>query len=311
MRIEGDINSARIFIFIEYFLPSLATIRSAEDATLRIGAERMAQRGHIHDVWIPGVDNQFSNGARIPQANVFPRLATIERFVNPISVGDVATDACLSRTDVDDVRLRRRHRQAADAPDCFFIKERGPSHGAVGRLPYSAARRAEVIGVRVPRDSRRRQGSPTTERTNWAVFQSLEDRVFLFRGCSDVLGCGVWSWRYLFGRFPLTFCFALRETETCRAQEHRNDQPCCPACRPYGAMHLILSREEVESPMLTRGPASGKEWCQQGSWNPSYLATADSSWEARKPHKLPLKVTSDPYLRRPRSPRTGVHSQRK
>src|SRR6202171_1874642 len=214
MRIKGDINSAGVLVFIKHFLPSLATIHGAEDAALCIGPEWMTQRGHVHDVWISGMDNQFFDGARIPQADVLPRLATVESLINPVAMRNVATDASLSRTDIDDVRLRGRHSQAANAPDSFLIKERAPSHCAVGRLPHSAAGRAKVIGVRVPRDSRRRQGSPATEWTNRTVFQSLEDRVFLFGGCSDVLGCGVWSWRYLFGRFPLTFCFALRETDT-------------------------------------------------------------------------------------------------
>src|ERR1700693_5714149 len=166
MGIEGDINSPSILVFIKHFLPSLAAVGGAEDTAFRIRTERMAQRRHVYDLGIPGVDNQLSDGARIPQGDVLPRLATIQRFVDPIAMRNVATNACLSRADINDARLRRRHSQAANAPDSFFIKKRGPRHGAVGRLPYSAAGRPKVIGVRVPRESRRCQRAPPAEGTD-------------------------------------------------------------------------------------------------------------------------------------------------
>src|SRR5438046_253098 len=115
------------------------------------------------------MNNQFSDGARIPQADVFPRLATVESLVNPIAVRNVATDASFPCADVDDVRLRRRYRQTSNAPDCFFIKQRGPGHGAVGRLPDSAACRAKVVGIWIPRNSGRGQRSPAAVGTDRAV----------------------------------------------------------------------------------------------------------------------------------------------
>ena len=93
------------------------------------------------------MNDQFSDGARIPQADVLPRLATVESLVNPITMRNVATNASLPRADIDDVGLRGRYSQAANAPNSFLVKERGPSHGAVGRFPNSTARRAEIIGV--------------------------------------------------------------------------------------------------------------------------------------------------------------------
>jgi len=57
-------------------------------------------------------------------------------------------------------------------------------------------------------------------------------------------------------------------------------------------MHLSLSREEVESPMLTPGQASGKEWHSMKKSRYFWLL-----FGARKPGKLPRKAISDLYLR--------------
>src|SRR6266550_1146291 len=127
-----------------------------------------------------GIEGDINSaGVLVFIKHFLPRLATVESLVNPIAMRNVAPDASLPCADINDVRLRRRHRQTANAPNCFFIKQRGPGHGAVGRLPDSSASRAKVVGIWIPGNSGRGQRSPAAVGTDRAVFQSLEDRIFL------------------------------------------------------------------------------------------------------------------------------------
>ena len=74
----------------------------------------MAKRRNQHAVGIFWIDDQLADRPRIAQADVLPGLAAVNRFVNAVTMGGVATNAPFARSDVDDVRIGRRNRQAAD-----------------------------------------------------------------------------------------------------------------------------------------------------------------------------------------------------
>ena len=114
MRIECDVDPAGVFIFIENLLPGLPAVNGAKDAALGIWTIRMAKRRNQHAVGIFWIDDQLADRPRIAQADVLPGLAAVNRFVNAVTMGCVATNAPFARSDVDDVRIGRRNRQAAD-----------------------------------------------------------------------------------------------------------------------------------------------------------------------------------------------------
>ncbi len=138
-RIKRDIDAARVLILAQNFLPGLSSVGGAEDAALGIRAERVAQRSHVDNIRILGIDNHFPNCTRVMQAHVFPGLSAINCFVNSISMRDVAPNARFARSHIHDVRIRRRNRQASNRGDCLLVENGSPSHRAVGRLPYPAA----------------------------------------------------------------------------------------------------------------------------------------------------------------------------
>ena len=106
MRIEGDVDAARVFVFVENFLPGLAAVGGAEDAALGVRAVRMAESRDESDVGIGGIDNDFADGARIVQANVLPGLAAVERLVNAVAVRNVAANAGFAGPHIKDVVVR-------------------------------------------------------------------------------------------------------------------------------------------------------------------------------------------------------------
>ena len=86
----------------------------------------------------------------VREADVRPRLAGVGRLVDAVARLDVAADARLAHADEDDVRDRLRDGDRADrrARD-LAVGDRRPVLAAVGRLPQTAAGRAEVADLRL------------------------------------------------------------------------------------------------------------------------------------------------------------------
>src|SRR5215469_11486049 len=98
VRIKRDVDPTRVFVLIKNLLPSLAAIGRAENSALRIRPIRMPQRRDKHDVWIRRMDNDLPDRPRIMEPDVLPGLPAVERFVNPITVRDVPSNASFPRT---------------------------------------------------------------------------------------------------------------------------------------------------------------------------------------------------------------------
>src|SRR4029077_1446738 len=99
--IESDVDATGVFIFIKNFLPCLAAVGGAKDAALGIRTVRMTQGGYKNDIRIFGIDDDPADGAAVMQPDVLPRLASVERLVNSISVRNVPTDAGFPRAHVN------------------------------------------------------------------------------------------------------------------------------------------------------------------------------------------------------------------
>src|SRR5262249_50065920 len=90
--VDDQVNNAGAVVAKEDFLPHLAAVARAIDAALFVLAERMAERRDINDVRIRGMDAHASDGLRIVEAEVDPRLTRVVRSVNAVALEYVAAE---------------------------------------------------------------------------------------------------------------------------------------------------------------------------------------------------------------------------
>src|SRR5207244_3452455 len=110
---------------------------AAEETALFVRAVRMAQRGNKNDVGVFRIDDDGTDVARVFQSEVLPCLASVHRLVHAVAIADVAANAGLARTHIDDVVIGRGNGDAADRSDRLTVEQRLPAHARVGGLPYS------------------------------------------------------------------------------------------------------------------------------------------------------------------------------
>ena len=78
MRIENNVDTAGVFVFVENLSPGLTAIAGAENSPLLIGPESVAESGHQNNIGIRRMHDQCPDLPRIPQAHVFPVLSAID-----------------------------------------------------------------------------------------------------------------------------------------------------------------------------------------------------------------------------------------
>ena len=126
------------------------------------------------------MDDQLADGARIPQADVLPGLAGIDRFVDAVALRQIAADAGFAGAGIDHVGIGRRDGKAADGRSFLLIEDGLPGGGAIGRFPNAAAGGAEVVSVGIAGDARRRQGAAAAKGADGAVLQAFFQLLFVF-----------------------------------------------------------------------------------------------------------------------------------
>ncbi len=174
-RIHRKVRSPGLVVHEEDLLPHLATVLGAEDAPLGVGTPDMTLHGDVHDVWILRMDADARDLARVFQAHVLPAPAAIGRFVDAVTVRDIAADRGLPGADVDDIGIRLGDGNGSDrtGPE-VLVGEDLPVGSPIRRPPDAAARAAKIERVRLmphPRD--RRRASPPI-RADVPELQSLE-----------------------------------------------------------------------------------------------------------------------------------------
>src|SRR5262245_35462004 len=106
--------------------------------------------------------------------HVFPRFAAVGGDVDAIARRDVAADVRLAGTNVDNIGIRRRDCDGADGARRLIVEDRLPRDAAVGRLPDTARRRADVIDRRIARHAARSAHAAAGGGTDRAILQALE-----------------------------------------------------------------------------------------------------------------------------------------
>ncbi len=172
--VEFHVDRAGSVVKVEHLRPRLASIGSAEEAALGIGAKGVAHGGDQDRVRVARMHNHAADVPRIAQPDVLPGLAGIGGFVDSVTVGDVAAQAGLAAAHVDGVGVGGRHGDGADGGSGLLVEHRLPIGAAVSGLPHAARCAAEIVRIGVARNSGDRQHAPTAKRTYQAVLQALE-----------------------------------------------------------------------------------------------------------------------------------------
>src|SRR5581483_3092376 len=132
---------------VEHLLPGLASVHRAVDAAFLVRPPGVAERGHVDDVRIPGVDHDVADVARIGEADVLPGVPAIGGTIDAIAVGDVASDRRFARPDVDDVWIGLGDRDGADGRGAEeAVADVLPVGASASRLPDTPGARAKVEG---------------------------------------------------------------------------------------------------------------------------------------------------------------------
>src|ERR1700722_81298 len=132
VRVEGDIDASGVLIFVQHLFPGLAAIGGTENTAFGVWPIRVSERCHENNIRIVGIDNDFADSAAIVQADIFPALAPVKRFVNSITLSNVSANARLARANVNGVVIGIGHSKTANRSASLFVKHWRPGHGAVG-----------------------------------------------------------------------------------------------------------------------------------------------------------------------------------
>src|SRR6185437_4811930 len=128
--------------------PVLAAVGGLVDAALGVGGEQMAEGGGVHDVGILRVHNDPTDDVGRAQADEAPVLAAVGGLVHAAAGEDGVAGRGVAGADVEDLRIRGRHRHGADAAGLeVAVGEVAPVVAVVGRLPDAAAGGSHVENV--------------------------------------------------------------------------------------------------------------------------------------------------------------------
>src|SRR4029079_18133832 len=120
---------------ITHFVPRLAAVSGLEDAAHLIAGPLVTRRRDKHDVRIHRIHEHAADRAAVGESHLRPGLAGVSRFVNPGTGKARAEQVVLARAHPDDVVIRRRDGDVADAGSRFVLENRAPRLAALGGLP--------------------------------------------------------------------------------------------------------------------------------------------------------------------------------
>ena len=126
----------------------------------------MAERRNEQAFRIRGIDRDARNLLCVAQPEMRPRPAGVRRLVHAVARREIGAVQSLSRSHVDDVRIRDRDVDRADRARWLLVEDRRPHAAVVGGLPDTAAHHADVEHVRLARNSGRGLRASAAERSD-------------------------------------------------------------------------------------------------------------------------------------------------
>src|SRR5438132_4662334 len=176
VRIDRQIARPGVLVAVEHALTGLASVARSADAALGGRSARLPAGRAVRGVRILRVDADLTDVARLLEPEMRPGLAGVGRPVDDITVRDVAADAALAHSNIDDVRIGQGDGDAANGRAFEEAIARVlPVLAAVHRLPHAAAGRAEVERVAILGIRCDRTHAPAAIRTCTAPFELVEE----------------------------------------------------------------------------------------------------------------------------------------
>src|SRR5271166_382193 len=135
----------------------------------------MTQRSNECYVRILGIDGDPPDGMRVGKAIELPRLTRVDGLVNPVTTHDVAANASLSGSDIDDIRIRFRNRDCSNRRGriFLFVENWLPVKAAIGGLPHASGDGAKIIDIILTYNSRNGSHAPTAKGSDQPILQTL------------------------------------------------------------------------------------------------------------------------------------------
>ena len=125
----------------------------------------MSEHSRKNSVGVMRIDGQGRNLLAVTEAQMFPCLSCVGRFVNPIAHRKIRPMQSLPACHIDNVRIRIRNSNGADRLRRLPIKDWIPRPPIVVAFPHPTIHLAHVEDIRLARNAGR---GPCAASAEWA-----------------------------------------------------------------------------------------------------------------------------------------------
>ena len=148
-------------------------------ATVVAVAEQFSRNARVHSVGVRGVDENLDDPLGVLEPHVRPRLAGVGALVDPVADGAAVRIQPLARiAGPHRVRILGIDRECADRLHVLLVEDGLERGAAVHRLPYAAARGANIHGQAVALMYRRERRDATAHDSGADVARAEPGRGF-------------------------------------------------------------------------------------------------------------------------------------
>ena len=152
-------------------------------ASIGICGVSVAKRRDEDYIRILRIDNDSPNLSSALESDVLPGLAGVDRFVHAVAELNRITHIGFAGTDINHIRIRRRHANRANRRRRCGVKLWGPGATCVRRFPNTAADRSKIKSLRLTNDTADRVDAPRAKRANTSPTQTgIKTGIILLRG---------------------------------------------------------------------------------------------------------------------------------
>ena len=135
----------------------------------------MSQHRRKNAIAVVWVDYDVRDLLAVAQSQMLPGVSGVFGFIDPVASGKIRPQQSLAAAHINCIGIRRRDRQRAHRPRILPVKNRIPRSSVIRAFPYAAIICGHVELVGFSRDAARRHGPSSTERTNAAPSQILQE----------------------------------------------------------------------------------------------------------------------------------------
>src|SRR5205823_1937375 len=174
--VDDHVGAAGVRVLVEDALEGFSAVDGAEDPALLVWTIWMPEHGDEEAVGILRIDGDLRNLLALPKAKVLPAPPAVDGSVDPVSRGQVGPLQAFAAAHIDDVRVRKRDGDGADASRRLIVEDWRPRPAVVYRPPDAAVDRAHVEDARARRHAGSGLRAPSAEGPDRAPVQFGEQR---------------------------------------------------------------------------------------------------------------------------------------